>query len=931
MSTTPSQEFVRRLEQAMAEAPVDDGAVTEELAEFGLTRSEVTAAGRALVGRLDARPGMRSQLTPAKLALAAGLAGLVLAGWWLARATPAPAPPIVAPPARAAEHQSATRFDPWEWQSHATGPALTPRPTTALPPTAATEGWLEISVQPPVPSGASLRVYLRGPEGPMSSLAQWRLAGAGTTDASGVVRLPARPGRYLVVARGPGFATARREVVRPAGEPTTSTSLTLRAGAALSGHIVARGSGTEVPLAQVALARFATPFSGELDVPEEEVELQTTDARGAFSLAGLEPGTWQLEVRAVGYAPTRRLVQLPRTGALTLELSAASFLEGVVLDASGRRVPRAEVTAFCSTLSAVRASETETGPEGTFSLEVEPGRCTVSARSASASAALEPVNVGAGTTVHALELRLEAGASVTGVVRARDGGIVSDAYVELTPAGGEARVAHANTDAQGHYALSGLAASAYDVAVFAEGYSPSVWRGVVLTQASEFELDFELKATGSVAGVVRDRAGQPVVGAVVQAGTMWGGPFIWGSSSQVRTGADGSYRLSGLSPGHLRVNAGFEPGVWLTREFAEVASTKEGRVDLILEPSGVLTGLVSEPGGGPLTSDAVVRAIPQSPFVTGADVHAAAVGPDGRYELTLPPGRYSVRAMRADADPFMAPTGPGIEVEPGQRREVSLELSVEGPVALRGRVLQPNGAPAPLASVLLSAPGWRLTASTDAEGQFAARRRPGTPGSPAPDVVDVTARLGGALGRLEQVRSGDKEVLVQLQPAARIRGRVLGESVSSGVSVSAEPLDERAMPWLSTEERKFPDARFELSEVPAGRVRVTASTSGGQSVQQEVELRPGGDVELTLSLASSVVVRGLVVDEAERPVSGAMVWYDDEPRLPTDAEGRFRFDDVPEGNHRLQIRFDARRAAELEFTATRGQEIDVGRVKVERH
>lgn len=929
MSTTPSQEFVRRLEQAMADAPMDDEAVSEELAEFGLTRSEVAADGRAMVGRLDARSRVRSHFTPAKLALAAGLAGLVLAGWWLARATPAPPPSIVTPPAHAAEHP-ATRFDPSEWQSHASGPALSLRSTSALRPTAAAEGRLEISVQPPVPSGASVRVYLRGPEGPTSSLAQWRLAGAGTTDASGVVRLPARPGRYLVVARAPGFATARREVVRPAGEPQTSTSLSLRAGAALSGHVVVRGSGTEVPLAQVALARFATPFSGELDVPEEEVELQTTDARGAFSLAGLEPGTWQLEVRAVGHAPTRRLVQLPRTGALTLELSAASFLEGVVLDASGRRVPRSEVTALCSTLSAVRASETETGPEGTFSLEVEPGRCTVSARSAGASAALQPVNVGAGITVHALELRLEAGASVTGVVRGRDAGMVSDAYVELTPAGGETRVAHANTDGQGHYALSGLPAGAYDLAVFAEGYSPSVRRGVVLAQAAEFDLDIELKATGSVAGVVRDRAGRPVVGAVVQAGTMWGGPFIWGSSSQVRTGADGSYRLSGLNPGHLRVNAGFEPGVWLTREFAEVASTKEGRVDLVLEPSGVLTGVVSEPGGGPLTSDAVVRAIPQSPFVTGADVYAAAVGTDGRFELMLPPGRYSVRAMRADADPFMAPTGPGVEVEPAQRREVSLELSVEGPVALRGRVLQPNGAPAPLASVLLSAPGWRLTASTDAEGRFTARRRPGAPGPSAPPVVDVTARLGGALGRLEQVRSGDEEVLVQLQAAATIHGRVLGVSASSGVSVSAEPLDERAMPWLSTEDRKFPDARFELSEVPAGRVRVTASTSAGQTVQQEVELRPGADFELTLSLASSALVRGMLVDELERPVPGAMVWYDDGQLVPTDAEGRFRFDDVPEGSHRLQVRYDARRAAELEFTVTRGQELDLGRVKVER-
>lgn len=69
---------------------------------------------------------------------------------------------------------------------------------------------------------------------------------------------------------------------------------------------------------------------------------------------------------------------------------------------------------------------------------------------------------------------------------------------------------------------------------------------VVVADAVKWEWQEELPATGSVSGYVRDTAGVPLAGASISAGS---------GSYSATTGADGSYGISGMTPGSYNLTA----------------------------------------------------------------------------------------------------------------------------------------------------------------------------------------------------------------------------------------------------------------------------------------------------------------------------------------------------------------------------------------
>src|SRR5205814_1894513 len=81
----------------------------------------------------------------------------------------------------------------------------------------------------------------------------WRVAGVAKTGRDGLVRIPARPGAYLVAARADGFAPARKEFIRASGDPVTRVELDLSKGVSLAGRTVSKGGREPVSLAQVTV------------------------------------------------------------------------------------------------------------------------------------------------------------------------------------------------------------------------------------------------------------------------------------------------------------------------------------------------------------------------------------------------------------------------------------------------------------------------------------------------------------------------------------------------------------------------------------------------------------------------------------------------------------------------------------------------------
>ena len=154
------------------------------------------------------------------------------------------------------------------------------------------------------------------------------------------------------------------------------------------------------------------------------------------------------------------------------------------------------------------------------------------------------------------------------------------------------------TDAEGAFALEGLEPGRLDVQVRTAQDAP--WTGevtVIVGQAAELVVTLEAGAT--LAGTVHDPGGRPVAGARVMVGAE--GDL---ATSTTRTAADGSFRLTGLQPGLVRVDA-WKPGVGRASAARAPRLSREVRWDARLEPGEPVGGRVVDGEGEPLVGWAV--------------------------------------------------------------------------------------------------------------------------------------------------------------------------------------------------------------------------------------------------------------------------------------------------------------------------------------
>ncbi|RKH15063.1 carboxypeptidase regulatory-like domain-containing protein [Corallococcus sp. CA053C] len=762
------------------------------------------------------------------------------------------------------------------------------------------EGVLDVEVLAggqPSP-GANVRLYWHGEPGESA----WRLAGSGVTDAKGHVRLASGPGSYLVAVRAPGQAPLLRDVVRPYGELRTALRVSLEPGQVLTGRTVVHGTNEPLPLVELVLTAHARDLEHwqRAEAPDEERVYATSDARGNFRVEGLAPGAYLLEARALGHArAVESRLRIPVKGPLTVALRVAGVIEGFVVDARGLPVADAEVQVGGSPAQVVT-----TGAEGGFSVEVEPGAHTVSARRGDESGALDkPVISTAGSTVRDVRIRLGPGAVLEGrVVEQSSGSPVVGARIDVSLSEGNGNSGLALSDAEGHFVVRGLAPGSYDAKVSAQGYSPTARHGLTVGQGERFPVDLVLSRTGAVEGQVRDSAGVPVVGARVSSVNRWIDD-VESAPVEARTDATGHYRLEGLSTGRASLTARREDSTVGVRQLVDVGENGAARADFTLEGTGTVDGVVRAARGalpeGPMEVTALAEGT--TPYGT-PDVGRVGVGAEGGFRMSLPPGVY---VLLLTASHRVSP-GNYKQVHVEEGRTVHVELTWEDAQnenEYRGTVLEPDGAPSPGAVITLTAAEGRgiplMMASADEEGRFAV---PLSRVGPATRRVMLTARNGGRSSDTVPVIA-EQEVVVKLRPAAALRGRVVrdGEPVK-GFTLSLQ-LQKGYLPqgqgaW------EFAGERFDLKDVPAEPVRLVARTPDGSSGEVLASPGMGAALEVEIPLKASATVRGRVVDATTKaPIRDAFIFIEGEPAMPedtgVDAEGRFSISGVRVGERVL--------------------------------
>ncbi|MFG2680748.1 MFS transporter [Streptomyces sp. NPDC048392] len=255
--------------------------------------------------------------------------------------------------------------------------------------------------------------------------------------------------------------TAGPAATQPLAAATTAGSGEPRGP--LPGGLAVRGfvRGAEsapVPQAAVTLISLAGRQLGR----------SVAQADGSYALDAPSAGSYVLIASADGFQPQASTVVVDgEPVAYDILLSGTSGLTGLVRAVEGG-LPVKDAMVIVTDVRGDLLASAATGEQGEFAFtELVPGTVTVAVNAAGFRPRALPLEVG-GTGVTRVEVDLQAGAQVQGVVRAPHGPL-ADARVTLVDAAGNV-VGTATTGADGAYAFTDLDAGEYTV--IATGYPP---------------------------------------------------------------------------------------------------------------------------------------------------------------------------------------------------------------------------------------------------------------------------------------------------------------------------------------------------------------------------------------------------------------------------------------------------------------------------
>lgn len=638
---------------------------------------------------------------------------------------------------------------------------------------------------------------------------------------------------------------------------------------------------------------------------------------------------------------------------LDIECRQGARIEGRVLDVQGAPIARASLEARLISkgerFNWGGGHDAMADASGAFRLAgLAPGEYELVASLRGYVDRTAPIGkLGDGDARVGVEIALDRGHWVSGVVKWPDGQAATGAYVRAevaTPdAGGRFDFDFEMGTAQrvgldGKFLISGLEAGPFNVIATAKdglrpdlvGADPSAkrsglkgarWRAQALNVAANAELELVLQPGLSVAGRVVDDRGEPItkfwVSALEIRDDRNGLPFGFEDAVSTKFESEvGAFVLEGLKPGSWKIGARAKSHATASAPDTKLPGTGEPLV-ITLPRATSLSGVVVDPSGAPAAAAEVRLDWTPSDLFSFADVNRSTTADaKGVFRLqNAPAGALKVFASHAQ---FAQSQPLEVTVAPGARAE-GLRLVLTSGGRLRGQihaehlaagrswhVSADSGATSDDKSVQADTRGGfefeRLTAG---EYRLTARARDSKSRN-EPGVSEVATR--DELSATVTVRDGSTSDVVLGAPTGErivVRGRV----TRAGHPLSGAGVDVRRDEFgIETTSRA--DGSFAVAVDGAGAYRFTITSPGGGAFLSEV-------VEVVASGAPPVVfdfpggrITGRVVDSRRKPVAGARVVAQrvgDAPQasdvgvgaLETDDEGRFAFEGLSAGGYRI--------------------------------
>jgi protocatechuate 3,4-dioxygenase beta subunit len=566
-----------------------------------------------------------------------------------------------------------------------------------------------------------------GAEVSTSSSAFFSGSGSTTTDADGTFRLEGlEPGSHKLHVSGDELTGMSDQKVHVGlGQTSEPVVVVVHPAFAVRGTVLVDGK-TPCSFGRVRLQDEAHKTDGSRGSHGRE--------DGTVLVQGVLPGTYEVSVSCDGFVaqdayPDVVVVDASLEG-LTWSVSAGRSIRGVVVDAAGKPVAGAHVSARARAGAGdPRGRRTgawgeRTEADGSFAVTgLLPGSYELAIDHHDHVSPPEPsaVELPEDRDLEGIELALLASGKLGGIVRDEKGAAVSGVSVSLVGP----RRGSATTNDAGRFEIAAVAVGEHRV-IARRGWSDTMRAPgatdddaagerveVRAGEVTEVELVVESQ-DGRITGRVVAEGGEPVADAFVEAvresdsaAAASGGSrsrVRWGSWSRqpVLTDEDGRFVLEDLAEqGAYTILAHRKGGGEAVTEHVSAGSD----VELAIEQTGVLAGVVRLEGGGMPTRFSV-SAVDRAAGIRESDTFFET---SGAWRLTnLPPGKFEVSVDAAEGN---AKTD--VELAEGAEK-TDVELVLAPRVTLEGRLVDATtGEPVPGLKVSAGTSGGSIAFRSD--------------------------------------------------------------------------------------------------------------------------------------------------------------------------------------------------------------------------